>query len=341
MQSDSATASAWTGLIDGFGRKIDYLRVSLTDRCNFRCVYCMGEDVTFLPKNDVLSLDEMDRLVSVFVGLGVRRLRLTGGEPLARKNVMGLVHGLSRHLQSGAVDEITLTTNGSLLSRYAGDLMAAGVRRVNVSLDTLNPATFRAITRRGAIADVLGGIHSALAAGLKVKINAVAMRGVNEHDLEALMLFAHGLGMDLTLIETMPIGAIDGDRSDLYLPLSEVRARLGDHFTLDDIADRMAGPSRYVRVRETGGRLGFVTPITHGFCAACNRVRLTCTGQLALCLGQDMFVDLKAPLRASEGDDLLRRAIGDAIVCKPMGHNFVLEHLSHPTVVHSMSVTGG
>ncbi len=341
MTHDGATAASGGGLIDGFGRKIDYLRVSMTDRCNFRCLYCMSEQVTFLPKRDVLSLDEMDRLCSVFVGLGVRRLRLTGGEPLARKGAMTLVRGLSRHLESGAVDEVTLTTNGSLLADYAADLKAAGVSRINVSLDTLDPAAFSAITRRGDLARVLDGIEAALAAGLRVKINAVIMQGLNEQHLESLMLFAHARGMDLTLIETMPIGVTDHDRTDLYLPLEAVIRQLSVRFTLDDIPDRMAGPARYVRVRETGGRLGFVAPMTHGFFASCNRVRVTCTGQLALCLGQDLFFDLRTPLRASEGDALLRLAIAEAIAAKPMGHEFALAQLSHPTVVHPMSLTGG
>lgn len=341
MSVGATDRAKWTGLIDGFGRQIDYLRVSVTDRCNFRCVYCMAEDVSFLPKRDVLSLDEMDRLCSAFVGLGVRRLRLTGGEPLARRNVLSLIRGLSRHLRSGAVDEITLTTNGALLGDHAQDLRAAGVERVNVSLDTLNPQTFRAITRRGDLGRVIGGVEAALAAGLKVKLNAVVMRGVNEQDLDALMLFAHGRGMDLTLIETMPIGVVDQDRRDFYLPLSVVAERLAGRFTLEPIAERQAGPARYLRVRETGGRLGLVTPMSHGFCGDCNRVRVTCTGQLALCLGRDVFVDLKTPLRASEGDDLLRQAIGDAIAAKPVGHDFALAQLERPEVVHPMSMTGG
>ncbi|PKU22358.1 GTP 3',8-cyclase MoaA [Telmatospirillum siberiense] len=341
MNKQGAAAADWTGLTDGFGRRIDYLRVSVTDRCNFRCVYCMAEDVTFLPKRDVLTLDEMDRLCSAFVGLGVRRLRLTGGEPLARRNVVGLIQGLSRHLRSGAVDEITLTTNGALLAEHARALKGAGVERVNVSLDTLNAETFRAITRRGDLGRVLGGIETALEEGLRVKLNCVVMRGVNERDLEPLMLFAHGRGMDLTLIETMPIGVVGQDRSDFYLPLSVVAERLADRFTLDETSERQAGPARYMRVRETGGRLGFVTPMSHGFCGDCNRVRVTCTGQLALCLGRDVFIDLKTPLRASEGDDLLRRAIGDAVAAKPVGHDFAPAQLGRPVVVHPMSMTGG
>ncbi len=342
MTCDSAAVVDRAGLIDGFGRGIDYLRVSVTDRCNFRCVYCMAEQVTFLPKRQVLSLDEMDRLCSAFIALGVRRLRLTGGEPLARKGVVGLIRGLSRHLDRGTLDEITLTTNGSLLAEHADALRAAGVRRVNISLDTLDPPTFRAITRRGDLARVLAGIEAALAAGLKIKINAVVMRGINEDHLLPLMLFAHRRGMDLTLIETMPIGIVDRDRTDLYLPLAEVVERLGAAgFALDDIADRQAGPARYARVRQTGGRLGFVAPMTHNFCGDCNRVRVTCTGQLALCLGQDEFVDLRAPLRASEGDDLLHRTIAGAIAKKPMGHAFAPAQLGHPTIVHPMSMTGG
>ncbi|HXP97510.1 MAG TPA: GTP 3',8-cyclase MoaA [Telmatospirillum sp.] len=339
MTKDGATDSPWTGLIDGFDRKIDYLRVSVTDHCNFRCVYCMGDDVTFLPKSEVLSLDEMDRLCSTFVALGVRRLRLTGGEPLARKNVMSLVHGLSRHLRSGALDEITLTTNGSLLARHAKELKAAGVRRINVSLDTLDPTIFAAITRRGDIAQVLEGIDRALAAGLSVKINAVAMRGITELGLENLMLFAHGRGMDLTLIEAMPIGSGGGTQSDRYLPLSSVRQRLSKRFTLEDVPDRNSGPARYVLVEETGGRLGFITPITHSFCNHCNRLRVTCTGQLALCLGHDLSIDLKSPLRASEANDLLIQAICDGIARKPRGHHFVTAQ--RPTVTRSMSMTGG
>lgn len=330
-----------TGLTDGFGRKIDYLRLSLTDRCNFRCVYCMAEDVTFLPRSGILSLDEMDRLCSVFIDLGVRRLRLTGGEPLVRRNALGLIRDLSRHLDRGALDEITLTTNGVLLERHADALAACGVRRVNVSLDTLDPGTFRAITRRGDVRSVIAGIEAARAAGLAVKINAVVMRGVNEDHLEALMLFAHGRGMDLTLIETMPIGEVDGDRSQFYLPLSEVRARLSRRYHLNDLPDRLAGPARYLRVAETGGRVGFVTPMSHGFCQSCNRVRLTATGQLALCVGRDLFIDLKTPLRSSESNGPVRDAIVAALLQKPRGHDFAVDQLKAPTVTHAMRMTGG
>ena len=339
--SKDAENLRWTGLVDRFDRKIDYLRVSVTDRCNFRCVYCMDEDVTFLPKCDVLNLDEMDRLCSAFVALGVRRLRLTGGEPLARKNVMSLISGLGRHLREGALDEITLTTNGSLLARHAEGLKAAGVRRINVSLDTLNPSTFASITRRSDFAQVLNGIDTALAAGISIKINAVLMRQVNEHDLESLMLFAHARNMDLTLIEAMPIGSVVGERGDLYLPLSVVRDRLRQRFTLEDVADDRGGPARYARVKETGGKLGFITPITHSFCNSCTRVRVTCTGQLILCLGHDQFVDLKTPLRASEGNERLHQAILDAIARKPQGHHFLAEQMNNPIVTRPMGMTGG
>lgn len=341
MRDDGGGPETAAGLIDGFGRRIDYLRVSVTDRCNFRCVYCMDEDVTFLPKCDVLSLDEMDRLCSAFIGLGVRRLRFTGGEPLARRNVLSLIRGLSRHLGPGGLDEMTLTTNGALLAEHADGLAAAGVRRVNVSLDTLDRDVFRAVTRRGDLTRVLDGIEAARAAGLEIKLNTVVMRGVNEDGLEALMLFAHGRGMDLTLIETMPVGEVGLDRSDFYLPLSEAIGRLSARYAFDDIDVRRAGPARYVRVRETGGRLGLITPLSHGFCGDCNRIRVTCTGQLALCLGQDRFIDLRPPLRSSEGDDLLRGAIAGALREKPMGHDFVPTQLARPALVRPMSMTGG
>ncbi len=329
-------------LTDPFGRAITYLRVSVTDRCDFRCVYCMAEDMTFLPKREVLSLEELDRLCSAFVGRGVRKLRLTGGEPLVRRNLMELVRSLSRHLASGALDELTLTTNGSQLARFAGELAAAGVKRINVSVDTLDPARFKAITRWGDLGKVQAGIAAALEAGLKVKINAVALKGVNEDEIERLIAWAHGLGMDLTLIETMPLGEIDGDRTDQYLPLSLVRARLAQRFTLEDIPYKTGGPARYVRVAETGGRLGFITPLTHNFCESCNRVRVTCTGTLYMCLGQEDAADLRAPLRASEGDDLLHAAIEAAIARKPKGHDFVIDRRSaRPAVGRHMSVTGG
>lgn len=329
-------------LVDPFARTIDYLRVSVTDRCDFRCVYCMSEDMTFLPRRDLLTLEELDRLCSAFVGLGVRRLRLTGGEPLVRRDVMTLFRALSRHLESGALDELTLTTNGSQLARFAGDLAACGVRRVNVSLDTLDPARFRAITRWGELDRVLAGIRAATAAGLHVKINTVALKGINEDEIETLLRWAHGEGHDLVLIETMPLGEIDGDRLDQYLPLGDVRRRLAERFTLTDLPDRTGGPARYVRVTETGGRLGFITPLTHNFCELCNRVRITCTGTLYMCLGQEDAADLRAPLRAGESDVPLVAAIESAIARKPRGHDFVIDRAhARPALARHMSTTGG
>ena len=329
-------------LIDPFARPITYLRVSVTDRCDFRCVYCMAEHMTFLPKADVLSLEELDRLCSAFIAKGVSKLRLTGGEPLVRRGIMTLVSSLSRHLRTGALKELTLTTNGSQLEKYAAELRAHGVERVNVSLDTLDPDKFRAITRWGDLGKVLAGIDAAQAAGLKIKINAVALRGVNEDEIERLLLWSHGRGMDLTVIEVMPLGDIDQARIDQYLPLSMVRARLAEHFTLEDIDDRTGGPARYVRVKETGGRLGFITPMTHNFCESCNRVRITCTGTLFMCLGQEDAADLRAPLRASESDDLLSAAIDGAIARKPKGHDFVIDRRHRaPALARHMSVTGG
>jgi GTP 3',8-cyclase len=327
-------------LVDPFGRTITYLRVSVTDRCDFRCVYCMAEDMTFLPKKEVLSLEELDRLCSAFVERGVRKLRLTGGEPLVRKNVMALVRSLSRRIGRG-LDELTLTTNGSQLSRFAGELADCGVERINVSVDTLDPVKFRDITRWGDLDKVKAGIEAARKAGLKVKINAVALKGVNENEFDDLIRWAHGDGMDLTLIETMPLGEVGADRTDQYLPLSTVRLRLARTWTLHDIAYKSGGPARYVRVAETGGRLGFITPLTHNFCEGCNRVRVTCTGTLYMCLGQEDAADLRAPLRASEGSEL-HAAIDEAISRKPKGHDFVIdrEHRG-PAVSRTMSVTGG
>lgn len=331
-----------SGMIDPFGRAISYLRVSVTDRCDFRCTYCMAEDMAFLPKRDLLSLEELDRLCSVFVAKGVRKLRLTGGEPLVRKNVMHLVRQLSRHLDSGALDELTLTTNGSQLARFAQELADCGVRRINVSLDTLDPQKFRAITRWGELSKVMAGIEAAEAAGLKIKLNAVALKGFNDAELPAMMRWAHGRGIDLTVIETMPMGEIDVDRTDQYLPLSKLRAELERQFTLTDIPYKTGGPARYVEVAETGGRLGFITPLTHNFCESCNRVRLTCTGTLYMCLGQEDAADLRAPLRASEGDELVSHAIDEAIGRKPKGHDFVIDRRTvRPAVARHMSVTGG
>jgi cyclic pyranopterin phosphate synthase len=329
-------------LIDPFGRAINYLRVSVTDRCDFRCVYCMAENMAFLPKQDLLTLEELDRLCSAFIAQGVRKLRLTGGEPLVRKSIMTLVASLSRHLAAGALDELTLTTNGSQLPKYAAELAAHGVKRINVSLDTLDADKFRDITRWGELDKVLAGIAAAQGAGLNVKINAVALKGVNEDEIPALVEWAHGGGMDLTVIEVMPLGDIDESRLDQYLPLSMVRARLAERFTLEDIDHRTGGPARYVRVKETGGRLGFITPLTHNFCESCNRVRVTCTGTLYMCLGQNDAADLRTPLRASESNDALYAAIDEAIARKPKGHDFVIDRRhKRPALGRHMSVTGG
>jgi cyclic pyranopterin phosphate synthase len=327
-------------LIDGFGRRITYLRVSVTDRCDFRCLYCMAEDMAFLPRQDLLTLEEIDRLASAFIARGVRKLRLTGGEPLVRKNVMWLIKSLSRHLGSG-LDELTMTTNGSQLWRHADMLADCGVKRINVSLDTLDAAKFRTLTRWGDLHQVLRGIDAAERAGIAIKINAVALREFNEDEIEDLLRWCHGRGFGLTLIETMPLGEIDADRTDQYLPLSLVRARLQKHFTLVDSPHRSGGPARYVDVRETGGRLGFITPLTHNFCESCNRVRVTCTGTLYLCLGQEDAADLRAPLRQSESDDPLHDAIDDALARKPKGHDFVIERGGAPAVSRHMSATGG
>ena len=328
-------------MVDPFGRTISYLRVSVTDRCDLRCFYCMSEDMTFLPKADLLTLEELDRLCSAFIAKGVRKLRLTGGEPLVRRNVMSLVRSLSRHLQTGALNELTLTTNGSQLARFADELRDCGVRRINVSLDTLDAAKFRAITRWGDLDKVLAGIEAARAAGLAVKINAVALKGMNEEEIPSLMQWAHGKGMGLTLIEVMPMGDIGAGRIDQYVPLSLVRARLAKQYTLTDLEETTGGPARYVRVDETGGKLGFITPMTHNFCEACNRVRVTCTGTLYMCLGQEDSADLRAALRASQDDALLHAAIDDAIVRKPKGHDFVIGRDQRPSVARTMSVTGG
>ena len=329
-------------LLDPFGRAITYLRVSVTDRCDFRCVYCMSEDMAFLPKRDLLTLEELDRICSTFIAQGVRKLRITGGEPLVRRDILTLLRSLSRHLDAGGLDELTVTTNGSQLARHARDLAACGVRRINVSLDTLDADKFRRITRWGDLTKVLQGIDAAQEAGLRVKINTVALKGVNEEEIEALLEWAHGRGMDLTLIEVMPLGEIDGQRIDQFLPLSLVRARLASRYTLSDLDDRTGGPARYMRVKETGGRLGFITPMTHNFCESCNRVRLTCTGQLFMCLGQEDAADLRAPVRASECDEPLRQAIVDAIARKPKGHDFIIDRRhARPALSRHMSVTGG
>ncbi len=329
-------------IIDPFGRTITYLRVSVTDRCDFRCTYCMAEDMVFLPKKDLLTLEELDRLCSAFIEKGVEKLRLTGGEPLVRKNIMSLVNSLSRHLKSGALKELTLTTNGSQLAKYAQELADAGVRRINVSIDTLDPVKFKEITRWGDLTKVLQGVDAAQKAGLKVKINAVALKGFNDLEIPSLMRWAHSRDMDLTLIETMPLGEIDVDRTDQYLPLSLVRANLAREFTLEDIAYKTGGPARYMQVKETGGRLGLITPLTHNFCESCNRVRLTCTGTLYMCLGQEDAADLRSPLRASEGNEILSSAIDEAIGRKPKGHDFIIDRRHNkPAVSRHMSMTGG
>jgi len=329
-------------MIDPFGRHVTYLRVSVTDRCDFRCVYCMPEHMTFLPKADVLSLEELDRLCSAFVRKGVNKLRLTGGEPLVRRDVMKLFRSLGRHIGTGALSELTLTTNGSQLARFASDLVDCGVKRINVSVDTLDADKFRAITRWGDLSRVLAGIDAAQAAGLRIKINVVALRGVNDEEIPALIKWSHGRGMDMTLIETMPMGDVDADRTEQYLPLSLVRANLAQEFTLEASDERTGGPARYVRVTETGGRLGFITPLSHNFCESCNRVRLTCTGTLYMCLGQDDAADLRTPLRASADDAIIDAAIDEAITRKPKGHDFIIDRRhNRPAVARQMSLTGG
>ena len=321
---------------------MNYIRVSVTDRCDFRCVYCMAEDMEFLPKRDLLTLEELERLCSAFVVRGTRKIRLTGGEPLVRRNVMGLIGKLSRHLDSGALQELTLTTNGSQLAKYAPALASCGVKRINVSMDSLDPDKFRTITRWGNLAQVLRGLDAAQSAGIAVKINAVALKGVNDDEIPSMITWAHGRGMDLTLIEVMPLGEIGSERIDQYVPLNKVRADLMDRFTLTDLAYKTSGPARYVKVEETGGRLGFITPMTHNFCESCNRVRVTCTGTLYMCLGQEDAADLRAALRASPNDDLLNETITAAIARKPKGHDFIIDrNLARPAVGRHMSVTGG
>ena len=340
-QPDTATRSGGKpALVDSFGRHITYLRVSVTDRCDFRCVYCMSEDMQFLSKRDVLSFEEIDTIVSAFVARGVRKVRLTGGEPLVRRDIMRLVDTIGARLGDG-LDELTLTTNGSQLRHHARGLVAAGVRRVNVSLDTLDEARFAEITRRGRLGDVLAGIDAAAEAGLAIKVNMVAMRGVNEAEIESMMAWAHGRGFGLTLIEGMPLGEVGIDRVDQYLPLRELRDRLAMRYTLEPVPYRSGGPARYVRVGETGGILGFITPMSHNFCESCNRVRLTATGQLYLCLGQEDMVDLRGALRAG-GREALDAALDEAMRIKPRGHDFVIDRAHEgPALTRHMSVTGG
>ncbi|MDO5658933.1 MAG: GTP 3',8-cyclase MoaA [Paracoccus sp. (in: a-proteobacteria)] len=331
-------------LIDPFARPITYLRLSVTDRCDFRCTYCMAEHMQFLPKRDLLTLEELDRLCSAFIGLGVRKLRITGGEPLMRRDIMSFFKGISRHLGNG-LDELTLTTNGSQLARFAGDLAAAGVRRVNVSLDTLDPDRFAAITRWGRLPQVLDGIRAATRAGLQVKINTVALKGFNEDELFTLTEWCAAEGHDLTFIEVMPMGDIggEGERIGQYWPISDLRARLAERYSLRDVALRTGGPARYVELAETGQQIGFITPLTHNFCESCNRVRITCTGEIFMCLGQEDRADLRKPLRDSPGDDApLRAAIRAAIAAKPKGHDFDYsrQQISGQMTRH-MSHTGG
>jgi cyclic pyranopterin phosphate synthase len=340
--ASACAAPGFAPLVDPFMRPITYLRVSVTDRCDLRCVYCMNEKMSFLPKRNLLTLEELDRLCTAFVRRGTTKLRLTGGEPLVRRDVMSLFRSLSRHLADGSLRELTLTTNGTLLERHAHELVECGVKRVNVSLDSLDPARFRRLTRWGEITKVLSGIKAARDAGLKIKINAVALKGENENELAELMRWAHGEGYALTLIEVMPLGELTTMRADQYLPLSLVRARLAKEFTLQNLDHSSGGPARYVQVKETGGILGFITPLTHNFCESCNRVRVTCTGTLYMCLGQEDAADLRAALRASHDDQLLDQAITEAISRKPKGHDFVIERRRlEPAVARHMSVTGG
>lgn len=335
-------ASTTPPLIDPFARTVDYLRVSVTDRCDFRCTYCMSEHMQFLPKRDLLTLEELDRLCSTFISLGVKKLRITGGEPLVRRGIDGFFRAMSRHLDSGALRELTLTTNGSQLDRFAADLAAIGVRRINVSMDTLSADKFTAITRWGRLPQVLEGIAAATAAGIKVKINTVALKGFNEEELFDLVQWCGDAGHDLTFIEVMPMGEMGEEaRLDQYWPLSDLRARLAERFTLNDLPDNTGGPARYIRIAQTGQRIGFITPLTHNFCESCNRVRITCTGEIFTCLGQNDRADLRAPLRASTENDALVEAIRGAISRKPKGHDFDYSRGVGGTVARHMSHTGG
>jgi cyclic pyranopterin phosphate synthase len=339
--TDQAMTPSAASLVDPFGRHITYMRLSVTDRCDLRCVYCMSERPTFLPKSEVLTIEELDRVATAYVNLGVKKIRLTGGEPLVRKGFVTLVELLSRHLESGALEELTLTTNGTLLTRDAADLARFGIKRINVSIDSLDPETFKRITRGGDLAQVLRGVDAAQAAGMKVKINTVALVEDNADALPDMIAWAHGRDMDMTLIEAMPMGDIDQDRVDQFLSLLVVRDRLEERWRLTDIPFRTGGPARYVRIEETGGKLGFITPLTHNFCESCNRVRVTCTGTMYMCLGQEDAIDLRAPLRNSEGVEPIEAAIREGIRHKPKGHDFVIERGAAPAVGRTMSVTGG
>ncbi len=342
LRGSPGTKSAAQRMIDPYGRSISYLRLSVTDRCDCRCVYCMPERMNFLPKRDVLSLEELDRLCSAFVKLGARKIRLTGGEPLVRRDIMVLIRSLSRHLASGALDELTLTTNGSQLAKFAADLAASGVKRINVSLDTLDATKFHATSRRGDLSKVLSGLDAADRAGLKIKINTVALKSVNEAEAPVLVEWAHARGYDLTFIEVMPLGGAERERLNQHLPLTQIRSALAERFTLTPSTYRSGGPARYCHVQETGGRIGFITPLTHSFCEACNRVRVTCSGKLYLCLGHEDGVDLREPLRLAQGDDLLLGVLRTAISRKPKGHDFAMARRSGTSSTQrGMSLTGG
>lgn len=337
--SSTPVVSTPSTLVDGFGRRVTYLRVSVTDRCDFRCTYCMSENMKFLPKKEVLSFEELYEIITRFIARGVTKVRLTGGEPLVRRNIMSLIERLGKHLNGGGLNELTLTTNGSQLGRYAEQLVEAGVRRVNVSLDTMDGEKFTKITRRGRVEQVLEGIEAATKAGLQVKLNMVVLRGFNDHEVEPMMVWAHRRGYDLTLIEEMPLGEVSGDRTKSFLPLKDVRDDLAERYSLEKIDHKTGGPARYVRVKETGGRVGFITPMSHIFCESCNRVRLTCTGKLYLCLGKDNNLDLRDPLREN-GIAGLDAALDQAMILKPKGHDF--DHTrKHPAIDRHMSVTGG
>jgi GTP 3',8-cyclase len=334
---DVATPS----LVDGYGRSVSYVRISVTDRCDLRCSYCMAEHMQFLPRQDVLSFEELERLCANFIRLGVRRIRLTGGEPLVRRDIMSLVNVLGAYVKSGALDELTLTTNGTQLTKYAAELARAGIKRINVSLDTRDRVQFAAITRRDCLGEVLAGIEAAKAAGIAVKINTVALAKANQQEIPDLIVWAHQQGHDLTLIETMPLGDIAYNRDDEYLSLKTVRENLSSFWTLRDLTERTGGPAHYVEVLETGGKLGFITPLSHNFCESCNRVRVTCTGQMFTCLGQDDHVDLRTALRARQDEATLEAAILAAIARKPRGHDFFADRLVKPALARHMSVTGG
>ena len=329
-------------LIDSFGREITYLRLSVTDRCDLRCTYCMAENMTFLPRKDLLSLEELGTLCESFIKRGIKKIRITGGEPLVRRDLMSFIHKLSKHRISGKLDEITLTTNGTLLSRYAKELKLCGVERINISLDTLDPIVFTKLTRRNALEAVLKGIDTALEAGIKVKINTVALKDVNDREIPSLIEWAHNKSMDITLIEVMPLGDIDEDRVDQYIPLNAIRDNLEQRFTLNNVPLRTGGPARYAKVKETGGILGMITPLTNNFCAGCNRVRVTCTGQIYTCLGHGHKLDLRAAIRGDNSDAELERLLGIAMREKPEKHFFdISERGAKPTVARHMSVTGG